>query len=357
MKLLDRYLFSSIIKSSISVLLGLVVLFSFFQFLEELNDVTKKGYTISIAINYIALLLPSFFNLLLILGVMIGVVFGLGQLNSNKELQIFQVASISKKDIISKSIKFTFFISVMLIIVLEIISPYTSKLADQLKKQAQGKPIMSQSGQVWLKKDGKFIHHEKNNSDNSIKVFDTENTTSLKNILYAKDVKFSDGFVDIVDPRRVEIKSEGNFYIIDNKAKEELNRIELDPNQLEFLNKNVKEMSIFEMFLVIGNSMNAGTNNQELYTELISRIIKPFTLIGMILIAIPFVLNTQRTASVGNRIFISISIAVFAHLITKITSIVLVTKSSTSIVGPFIPTIVLLLIGALVLRVKKQEIY
>ena len=357
MKLLDRYLFSSIIKSSISVLLGLVMLFSFFQFLEELNDVTKKGYTISIAIKYIALLLPSFFNLLLILGVMIGVVFGLGQLNSNKELQIFQVASISKKDIVFKSIKFTFFISVMLIIVLEIISPYTSKLADHLKKQAQGKPIMSQSGQVWLKKDGKFIHYEKNNSDNSIKVFDTENITSLKNILYAKDVKFSDGFVEIGGPKSVEIRSEGDFYLIDNKDKEGLNRIELDPNQLEFLNKNVKEMSIFEMFLVIGNSMNAGTNNQELYTELISRIIKPFTLIGMILIAIPFVLNTQRTASVGNRIFISIAIAVFAHLITKITSIVLVTKSSTSIVGPFIPTIVLLLIGVLVLRVKKQEIY
>jgi len=357
MKLLDRYLFSSIIKSSISVLLGLVVLFSFFQFLEELNDVTKKGYTISIAINYIAFLLPSFFNLLLVLGVMIGVVFGLGKLNSNKELQIFQVASISKKDIIFKSIKFTFFISVMLIIVLEIISPYTSKLADQIKKQAQGRPIMSQSGQVWLKKDGKYINYERSNSDNSIKVFDTENITTLKNILYAKDVKISDGFVNIGEPTRVEIRSEGGFYLIDNKVKEGLNRIELDPNQLEFLNKNVKEMSIIEMFLAIRNSMNTGINNQELYTELISRIIKPFTLIGMILIAIPFVLNTQRTASVGNRIFISIAIAVFAHLITKITSIVLVTKSSASFVGPFIPTIVLLLIGALVLRVKKQEIY
>jgi len=357
MKLLERYLFSSIVKSSISVLLGLVVLFSFFQFLEELNDVTKKGYTISIAIKYIALLLPSFFNLLLILGVMIGVVFSLGQLNSNKELQIFQVASISKKDIIFKSIKFTFFISVMLIIVLEIISPYTSQIADQLKKQAQGKPIMTQSGQVWLKKDEKFIHYEKNKSKNSIKVFDTENITFLKNILYAKDVKFSDGFVDIVDPRRVEIRSEGDFYIIDNKAKEELNRIELDPNQLEFLNKNVKEMSIFEIFLAMVNSMNVGINKQEIYTEIISRIIKPFTLVGMILIAIPFVLNTQRTASVGNRIFISIAIAVFAHLITKITSIVLVTKSSASFVGPFIPTIALLLIGVLVLRVKKQEIF
>jgi len=357
MKLLDRYLFSSIIKSSISILMGLVVLFSFFQFLEELSDVTKKGYTISIALNYIALLLPSFFNLLLILGVMIGVVFGLGQLNSNKELQIFQVASISKKDIIFKSIKFTFFISVILIIILEIISPYTSKMADQLKKQAQGKPVMTQSGQVWLKKDGKFIHYEKNYSNKSIKVFDTENITSLKSILYANDVKFSDDFVEIENPVRIEIRSKGGFYLIDNKGKEGLNRIELDPNQLEFLNKNVKEMSIFEMFLVMGNSMNVGTNIQELYTELISRIIKPFTLIGMILIAIPFVLNTQRAASVGNRIFISIAIAVFTHLVTKITSIVLVTKSSASFVGPFIPTIALLLIGVLVLRVKKQEIY
>ena len=357
MKLLDRYLFSSIIKSSVLVLLGLVLLFSFFQFLEELNYVTEKGYTISIALKYIALLLPSFFNLLLILAVMIGVVFSLGQLNSNKELQIFQVASISKKDIIFKSIKFIFFVSVMLIIVLEIISPFTSRLADQLKKQAQGKPLMSQSGQVWLKKDSKFLNYENSNSYSSLKVFDTESTTSLKSVLYADKVKFSDGYVDIENPTRVEIRIKGDLYLISNKNIEGLNRIELDPNQLEFLNKNVKEMSIFEMILSIGNTINAGTNNQELYTELISRIIKPFTLIGMILVAIPFVLNSQRTASVGNRIFISIAIAVFANLITKITSIVLVTKSGTSFVGPFIPTIVLLLIGILVFKHKKQEIY
>ena len=357
MKLLDKHLFSSIIKTSISVLLGLVVLFSFFQFLEELSDVTKKGYTISIAINYIALLLPSFFNLLLILGIMIGVVFGLGQLNSNRELQIFQVASISKKDIIFKSIKFTFFISLMLIIVLEIITPLTSKLADQLKKQAQGKPIMSQSGQVWIKKDGKFLHYQKRNSNSSLKVFDIENNSTLKSILYAKDIEFSDGFVDLENTRMIEIRSEGDFYSIGNKDKEGLNRIELDPNQLEFLNKNLKEMSIFEMILSVGNSINSGTNYQELYAELISRVIRPFTLIGMILIAIPFVLDTQRTASIGNRIFISIAIVVFTHLITKITSVIMVNQSSLSFIGPFFPTFIIILIGLVVFRFKKQEIF
>ena len=359
MKLLDRYLFSSIIKSSILVLLGLVLLFSFFQFLEELNDVDKKDYSISIALNYIALLLPSFFNLLLILGLMIGVVFSLGQLNTNKELQIFQVASISKKNIVYKSIKYTFFISVVLIIVLEIISPFTSKLADQIKRQAQGKPLISQSGAIWLKINDKFVFYEKKKrkkKNTSIKVFDIENKTSLKSILFAKNINFSDENISLKNPKKVEIHSDGDFYLIRKKHKDKLYRLELEPSQLEFLNKSVKEMSIFEMIISIKNSINFRTTNQEL-TELISRVIKPFTLIGMILIAIPFVLNTQRTASVGNRIFISISIAVFAHLITKITSIVLVTKSSTSFVGPFIPTLTLLLIGVLVLRVKKQEIY
>jgi len=360
MKLLDRYLFSSIIKSSISVLLGLVLLFSFFQFLEELNDVGKRDYTISIALNYIALLLPSFFNLLLILGLMIGVVFSLGQLNTNKELQIFQVASISKKNIVYKSIKYTFFISVVLIIVLEIISPFTSKLADQIKRQAQGKPLISQSGALWLKINDKFVFYEKKKrkkKNTSIKVFDIENKTSLKSILFAKNINFSDENISLKNPKKVEIHSDGDFYLIRKKHKDKLYRLELEPSQLEFLNKSVKEMSIFEMIISIKNSINFGTTNQELFTELISRIIKPFTLIGMILIAIPFVLNTQRAASVGNRIFISIAIAVFTHLITKITSIILVAKSSASFVGPFIPTIALLLIGLLVLRVKRQEIY
>ena len=359
MKLLDRYLFSSIIKSSILVLLGLVLLFSFFQFLEELNDVDKKDYSISIALNYIALLLPSFFNLLLILGLMIGVVFSLGQLNTNKELQIFQVASISKKNIVYKSIKYTFFISVVLIIVLEIISPFTSKLADQIKRQAQGKPLISQSGALWLKINDKFVFYEKKKrkkNNTSIKVFDIENKTSLKSILFAKNINFSDENISLKNPKKVEIHSDGDFYLIRKKHKDKLYRLELEPSQLEFLNKSVKEMSIFEMIISIKNSINFRTTNQEL-TELISRVIKPFTLIGMILIAIPFVLNTQRTASVGNRIFISIAIAVFTHLITKITSIILVAKSSASFVGPFIPTIALLLIGLLVLRIKKQEIY
>jgi len=356
MKALDRYLISTNLKSSILVLMGLVILFAFFQFLEELKEIDNKTYTTAIALKYIALLIPSFFNLLFILGIMIGLVFGLGQLNSNKELQIFHIGSISKKDIIIKSIKFSFFSSVILMIILESISPVTSKLANQIKEQAKGNPIMNQTGKVWLKKDDKFIYLKEKDS-NSLRLFDIENKTILNSILYDTDIDFSGNFLKLNSPGIIKILRSGENYSISNKNIESAYQIELNSNQTEFLNKNVKEMSIFEMILFLRNAIKDDVNYQEEYSELISRIIKPFTLIGMILIAIPFVLNAQRNTSIGNRIFIAISIGVFTHLITKISSAIVSIQGSISFVMPFVPTLVLLVVALIVFRLKKEEIF
>lgn len=352
MKLLDKYLFSLIFKSSILTLLGLVALFSFFQFLEELDDIGTKYYTLNVAIKFVLFKIPSYFNMLSILGIMIGVVFILGQLNSNRELQIYHVASISRKAIIIKSLKFSSLISLFLIIILETISPFSLTIADKFKKEALRQPVISELGDIWLKKNNNFFNITKNADSYDLKVFEVEEGTLLKSFLYKENVEISNEFLTAKNSSKIEIKeSNGLFKVVDNSQVGEF-RFEFESDQQQLMKKNLKLLSISEILSSIKFSIDNQINFEEIFLELVSRLIKPLTLVGMILIATPFVLNFKRSTSVGNRIFIAIAIGVLTHLLTKISSVLSVAYENLTFFGPFIPTIFLILLGLAILKIK-----
>lgn len=57
--ILDRYIGRSILTTSMLVLLTLVALAGIFGFISELDDVGKGNYTLTNALQYIFLTLPS----------------------------------------------------------------------------------------------------------------------------------------------------------------------------------------------------------------------------------------------------------------------------------------------------------
>jgi len=357
MKILDRYLFSTIIKSCISVLLGLLLLFSFFQFLEELNEVGTRDYTINHALEYILLLTPSFSNSLVNISLMIGTVYSIGQMNSAKELQILQSATVSKKTIIRKSILIPFVVSIILLIILEIVSPFLSRSADQMKKYSLGKVLDVETGLIWLKRNNNIISFNKSGQDiKELKIFIFDQQSNLENIFTEGEFEFLEKGLNIKNSKIVNFSSKDDFVSIAESKQDFDFIVDFSEEEMTLFNKNEKSKSLVELFYSVISLMKSEMTIREPFLELVTRLIKPFTLIGMLLIAIPFVLNSQRSISVGNRIFIAISVGVITHLFTKITSILSLKYDSLSILGPFLPTLILLFLGLLVLKIKKEEL-
>jgi len=352
MKILDKYLLFYIVKSSFLALFSLVLIFIFFQFIEELGEIDKRSYTLSKAIEYISFLIPSFFNSLVVLSILIGTVFSIGQLNSNKELQIYHTGSISQKDIIIKTLKYPFLLSTGLIIFLELITPQTLTFASQIKNQSLGKNSFQETNKAWFKKENEILFLNKDINDNYyFKLFNIE-SINLLDLTIGEEAYFSGNNLVAGDLKKIEFNNNESFFApIESFPDNDIN-FNLDFDDVNSLNKDPKTMSFFELLKIAKPSFKNGNNGKEFITEILFRVIRPLTLVGMILVAIPFILNFQKNISIGKRIFLSIVIGIVTHLFTKIASAVSLKFDGIILVGPIIPTLILILTGVLLIKIR-----
>jgi len=345
MKILDKYLFSLIAKSSILSLIFLMLIFSLIKFIDELDEIGGVSYSISTAAEYVVFLIPSILNNFIVLSIMIGVVFSLGGLNSNNEIQIFQCGKYSPRQIILRIIKFSSFICILMIALFELISPYSSDLAFRLKNTAQGNVISDENKSTWIRRDGNYIFfNKKKNNPTEVLVFQIDNI-NLKSAIMTNNFKFSEDIMYFLDQDKVNIDEDKQLKLINKNVSEENFSIELEEEQLNIFPDNIKTISIFEIF----NTISLGYQNEnkisEYYNELVSRLIRPIILVGLILIAAPFLFDVNRNTSVSFRVFLAVSLGLITNLLIKIVSTAALKFDHLSIIGPIMPGVILITIG------------
>ena len=354
MKIFEKYLFFSILKTSLFFLIGLVSIFAFFQYIDELDQLNLNYQNID-AFQFVMLLLPSYANSLLILSIMMGVVFSLGQLNMSNELKIFEIASISRKKLTFNSIKFSILIAVSFITILELVAPEAFQIANKAKKNALGEVTVNDSGHVWLKRDDNFISLELNSDGlHNVKIFKLQDQKHLSSYTNVFRADFSEGLLNINDSKSLIFDKQGEYILPKNRVDPPFS-IELEEINSNYFNEDVKSLSISNLLSKVNIFLKNELSVKEPLIEIISRLIKPFTLLGMLMIAIPFVLSFKRKVSIGNRIFIAISIGTITHMMNKFSLAFTLKFGDYWILGPILPSTILIIIGLVALQLKSKN--
>ena len=71
MNQITKYLNKEFFINIATIVLGLIALFSFFDFIREINDLGKGGYGLLQVINYVILSMPGYIYEIIPLGVLI----------------------------------------------------------------------------------------------------------------------------------------------------------------------------------------------------------------------------------------------------------------------------------------------
>ena len=95
MKIRDRYIAKTLLSYTIIVLVVWTSVYSFFNFLAELNSVGKDDYTILSAFTYIILQLPEVAYRQASPIILLGCILGMGHLATTGQLLIFRVSGAS----------------------------------------------------------------------------------------------------------------------------------------------------------------------------------------------------------------------------------------------------------------------
>ena len=106
---LARYINFEFFINITLVAIGLVFLFAFFDFLQEIGNLNSGKYDLSRIIVFITLSMPGHLYEIIPLSCLIGAMFTVGQLSGNSELVVMRTSGMSIKKIASSLILVSLF--------------------------------------------------------------------------------------------------------------------------------------------------------------------------------------------------------------------------------------------------------
>jgi len=138
MKIKDRYITKTILSYTLVVMIVWLSIYSFFNFLSELNSVGNANYTILGAFQYIILQMPEVAYDQASALILLGCILGMGHLATTGQLLILRVSGASVFKIIWLTLKNAILFLLILILIGETFAPTLTQYAESERMHALG---------------------------------------------------------------------------------------------------------------------------------------------------------------------------------------------------------------------------
>ena len=161
MKTLTRYIGRELLAAILLIFGALVMLFAFFDLIHELGDVGRGGYTLSSALLFVALQLPSRMYELFPVAALIGTLFAMAQLVASSEYTVMRASGASLLQVTWALMRVGIPLAVATFLAGEFVAPPAERLAQQIRAPSRGEArIVAQQFQsgFWFKQDLTFAN-------------------------------------------------------------------------------------------------------------------------------------------------------------------------------------------------------
>jgi len=348
MRIINKHLSLEILRSYLIILLSLLVVFSLFHFLEELDN----EYPMMERFKYILLTIPSSANYLSSLAIFMSAVHVIGQKITNKELQIFLFAAIPLRTIIKKITGLIFLLAIFTSMIGELISPYFYEKSRQVKALASGQTFVETNSDFWIKKNNSFINfsgsHDGKNFQ-GIEIYEFDEFLNLLKYVSSNSGKLVNKSLEAFNPNYNFFNYEGAMTSQSFSDRPgEIYHVSLDTDEINSISKDLNSISIIELFKNAYLLSSYGLDNDSYVKAIIDRLIKPFITVGLFIIALPWVLNLSRSASVTNMVLVSIAIALILNLTSKFFSILTFNFGVNVYISSFTPLLIIAFINIII---------
>ena len=358
MKIRDRYIAKTLLTYTIIVLVVWISIYSFFNFLAELNSVGKAEYTILSAFTYIVLQLPEVAYRQAAPIILLGCILGMGHLATTGQLLIFRVSGASILKITLLTLKNSLIFVLFFIFIGEFLAPISSSFAESTRSNALGNSAasISQEG-FWIRDGDNFINVKKNIDGtlfSGITVIEVNSSNKIERIIKSENALFDGNSLDMSGSEIFSIDGSSFFDGISLKERNSYDKtVSFDKDLIDSLEKEPEDLSTWTLFKQIrflsDNKLRSGIFEVELY----KRLIQPVTLIAMVLLAMIFIFGSTRDVTLGRKIFFGVALGLSFEMLSRIASAMALSLDLNPLMSSILPSIVVMLISIIFLLQKS----
>ena len=359
MKIRDRYINKTLRNYTLVVLLIWLSIYSFFNFLGELNSIGQFDYTVLEAFKYIILQMPEVAYKQASPIILLGCVLGMGYLSTTNQLVVLQVSGNSVLKLTALTVRTALIFVFMIIVFGEYIAPIASEEAEKGRTKALGQSFASQNQEgFWIREGGNYLNVEKNIDGNhfvGVTIIEVK-SNKITSVVKSEDATFDGKSLKMDNTDIFSINDSTDIDEISLKERNSYNKIvSFDQDLINSLKKEPDELTTRNIYKQIqflsDNKLNSGIYKVELY----KRAIKPITLVAMILLAMLFVFGSTRDVSLGRKIFFGVSLGLSFEMLSRIGGAMALSLDFNPMISAVLPTTVVMVI-AITLLIRKSVI-
>lgn len=304
MKLIDRYIGSNFLYGVVLIIFILVALFSFLEFVAELDDVGRGDYTLADAIVFVGLTLPRRMLDLMSVSTLLGSIVALGILADHGELLAMQASGVSVRRICWS----VFAAGTLMILATGILAEMVVPPMEQLARTRRAAALSGHSVTVtqqgfWARHGRAFIHVGKTlygGMAADIDIFEGDENGRLKVFTHAREARIQEGTQWILrDIIRKTITEQG-------MTTQRIPVLALDSflssDQVVILELPPDSLSSVDLHRYVRALQASGQNADRYSLALWRKLSIPLTTGAMVLLSLPFIFGSTRRITAGRRI-------------------------------------------------------
>ncbi|HZP92550.1 MAG TPA: LPS export ABC transporter permease LptG [Burkholderiales bacterium] len=321
MKIVRRYIALQIFGATALVFSALILLFGFFDFIQELSDLGRGSYRLSLAVLYVVLSLPGHAYEIMPVAALIGTLFALSQLVANSEYTVMRVSGLSTRSMALALVQIGVVLSVLTFLLGEFVAPVSEQAAQSLRLKAKGSSVVAQAFRsgLWVKDDTNFVNVSRIMPEtviHDVKIYEFDSEYRLRAISQAARGEFQrDNLWRLYDV--VQTRFEDSSTTV-NRIPEAYWRSVLNPSILNVLMVVPEQMSLGDLIAYIGHLRDNKQDTSRYEIALWQKLVYPFAVLVMMVLALPFAHFRVREGGVSAKIFAGIMLGLGFHLANRL---------------------------------------
>jgi lipopolysaccharide export system permease protein len=320
MRQLDGYIIRAILGPVALVTAVVLVLSGLFLFIGQQDDIGLGSYTAVDAAKYVLLNLPEQAWALLPVSALIGSLMGLGSLARGSEITVIRAAGISPARIAMSALMAAGLLIVLEVALGEFIAPHLQQAARQNKAFSKLSEVtFGGGGGAWVKDGNLIISAARQSGERQfggMMVFELSPDHHLKAIGHADRASSgaNGGWM-------LRGYSESRFTSDRVLTKPAGERMLQTPVTAEFLGlavENPNEMEVMSLYRLIRYYQQNALDARPYIFAFWSRIARTVGIAFAVLLAVPFVLGSLRSAGAGARTMVGLVIGIVLFLLQRL---------------------------------------
>ena len=362
MNIFNRYFWQETSISILMIMLGLLAMFSFFDLIQELDNLGRGNYGINNMLVFVLLSIPGHVYEVVPVAVLLGMMYSLGTLGANSELVVMRVSGLSLPQIGIALLKIGMVFTLVTFLVGELIAPISEKMAQRMRIKATDSVVAQdfKSG-LWIKDGKSFVNVATVLPDATLldlNIYEFDNQFRLRSISNAKYGEYNDEKWALKEVTQTMFSYEKNVerntvqtVFFKNAEWKSLIRPEL----LNVLLVLPEKMSAWNLYSFIQHLDRNNQRTTRYEVALWAKITYPLACLVMVVLALPFGFLQQRAGGTSAKIFIGILLGVLYQIMNRVFIHLGVLNDWSPMVSAITPTLLFLLAGLMMIAWMERR--